>query len=132
MSASTRNKITAIHAIKNKLGWDDVAYRAFIFQHSGEKSCMDLSDFSLDKVYREIKKKQPHQTVDPDKPTWKQKHVLRGLIESCGYAGDDDPRFVGLMKKTAKVSAAKDLDRRGMSNMISALLRIKDQRERAA
>lgn len=86
---SRQKQISAIHAIKNKLKWDEATYRRWLFEHSGEQSCSDMDDAVLERVYKEMLKLQP-KGDDWRAPRIAKIKTLWGLLHRHGIVKQDN------------------------------------------
>ena len=130
--------IGKVHALANRMGYDDATYRTVLLTQTGKTSCREMSDRQLSRLAEALEclsKGKP--LTDAGKPpqasanglggqmlpTAKQWETLAGLASRAGWSGLDDFRLLAFARHTAKVADLGELSRAAMSKVISGLTR---------
>jgi hypothetical protein len=130
------NKPRLIQLVKigqKNLGWEDDVYRAWLEKHTGKRSCKDCSEAQLSVLADEMRAlgalDQAEVVTPPggsgaDRPTQRQWSSVLALAKKCGLTGGyDDPAFITLCKRIAKVENPRFLTREGVSDVMVGLER---------
>lgn len=130
--------IGKVHALANRMGYDDATYRTVLLTQTGKTSCREMSDRQLSRLAEALEclskgKPLPDAGKPPQAsanglggqmlPTAKQWETLAGLASRAGWSGLDDFRLLAFARHTAKVADLGELSRAAMSKVISGLSR---------
>jgi phage gp16-like protein len=129
-SGTTKNSkkklIQLVHVGKSKLGWDDAAYRAFLYGVCGKESAADMSERQLKEALQSMRKLGFEQIPSRVKPSEKgrasmaQLEYIKGMWAKCAR-NKSEKALLQFVKRIAHVSALRFLDEKAAQDIILAL-----------
>lgn len=143
-SAGRRARLISLaHVAAAQLGLDDATRRVVQAAHTGKASCAEMSESELVRLVWALKglgarvHLPPPACARPDDATgrwptaWQWVTLERVAVVEHGWDGLDDERLVRFVRRTEAVDHPRFLDRPGMSDVISGLMRWARQKAKA-
>ncbi len=135
------NQVKKIHALANRLGWDDAEYRRYLMEHSEgfSVSCKDLSEAEADAIIRRIEQEAVAAGVwetrrsrsryedlahRPGMASPKQLRMIEAIWAEKSWAHDPAARQAALRRfifRIAHVQELRFLTSRGARAVIEAI-----------
>jgi phage gp16-like protein len=134
MADEKRKKmIKAIHTGKARLGWDDEAYRAFLWGVTGRESAAALNERELAAVLDGMRRAgfaaKPRRVKPEERggASLAQLEYIKGMWQVCAR-NKNEYALLQFVKRVARVDALRFLDGRAAQDVILAL---RDMMEKA-